>query len=147
MIMMNDEKIKSAQKTIRIAVILRLLLIALLALGLADSYSHEQENILRLYNENIYLCFIIPGFVVDMILTIIWLYRPKWHKVHLVLYVLLGGYFCFFYVFDVFNLYGIGEMVEFFIAPFIWLVGLIPFAVCGIGRDELTKAKAEQDQQ
>ena len=139
---MNDKKIKSAQKTIRISVILRLLFTAVLMLLLANEYSYEHENVLRLYHGYIYrLIIIIFGFFFDTLLTILWLYRPKLHTLHLVLYVVFGGILYIVYVVDLFNTGGMGYMLAIFLAPFIWLIGLVPFIVCWVGRRNLTIAQ------
>lgn len=139
---MHEKNIRSAQAIIRIAAILRLLFIALLALKLAGAYADEHENIVRMYHENSNLGFLVPGFLLEMVLTVLWMRYPKLHTVHLVVYILIGGYYYLAYVFDAFNMYGLGALVAFFIAPCIWLVGLIPFIVCDVGRRKLKRAQA-----
>lgn len=146
---MNDKKIRSAQLVISIAAILRLLVTALASLLLAYAYSDVQDNLSRIYSSHgsmtPYVLVFVFGLFLDAFLTNTWRYRPKLHTLHLVLYILLGGIFYGFILIDVLNARGMGALeVLILMAPCVWLVGLIPFIVCGIGRKMLTKAKAAQ---
>lgn len=148
---MENKKIRSAQLVISIAVILRLLVTALASLLLAYAYSDVQDNLSRIYSSHDSVIPIIALFVfglfLDAALTIVWQYRPKLHTLHLVLYILSGGLFYGFLLIDVLNATGMGALgVLIFMAPCVWLAGLIPFIVCGIGRKKLTKARQTQDQ-
>lgn len=45
------------------------------------------------------------------------------------------------YMVDVFKISGMGFVsVLFLYAPVIWVISLIPFIICGLGRSQLTKA-------
>lgn len=130
---------------IKVAAILRLLIIAISALMLAYAYSDEHENMIRIFSKSSSLIYIISGFFLDAFLTIRWLYHPQIHTGHLVLYIFLGGHFYIFYFIDIFNLSNWGALAAAFeYMPLMWLIGLIPFILCGIGRKKLTKTRIEQ---
>lgn len=71
-----DERIKSAEKVIKIAAVLRLFMIAAMAISLARVYADNRENLVRLYNETYredksFFGIIIFGIVLDMVLTVL----------------------------------------------------------------------------
>lgn len=132
---MADEKIKSTQTNIKVAVILHLLFTAVLMLLLAIEYSDEHENLIRLYTgSERRMVITVFGFLLDSLLTILWLYRPKLNTIHLVLYIIFGGILCSVYGIDLLNARGMGvALVVVFLAPFIWFNGLIPFLIYRFG--------------
>lgn len=141
-----DKRVKSAETVIKIAVVLRLVIIAWTALKWAQAYADERENLERIYNNGgSFVAAIIPVFIADMILTVLWLYHTKVHTVHLILYSILGYFFYTGYFIDMYNVSSVWGMIgAMFIAPFLWAVGFVPFIIGGIGRGRLTKAIREK---
>lgn len=146
---MNENRIKSAETIIKNASILRLCITAGMAFMWAFRYADKQENLIRIHRESYSSLIIALGFILDLILTISWLKRPTLHTAHVVLYIMFGGIIYIQYFFDYYNALGYIGLAAFgliFFAAVVWVLGLIPFIVCGIGRSLLTKAKAEQEQ-
>ena len=132
---------------IRVAVILRLLFTAVLLLRLAYAYSDEHENLFRLYQGSKCLIIIVFGFLLDTILTILWLYSPIIFNLHLALNCILVWGLYAVYSIDLINASGIAEMLAFGITPFIWLIGLIPFIICEKGNSKLKIAEIAQNRE
>lgn len=145
---MNERRIKSAKTMIKVAVILRLSVTAVLMLGLAYAYTDERENLLRSYQGTARLYIVIFGFFLDTLLAILWLYSPKIFKLHLVLNLVLGCGLYGAYVVDFHNATGMGaSLVAFFKSPFIWLIGLVPFIICEKGNSKLKMAEIAQNRE
>lgn len=148
---MNNNKIKSSETIIKVSAIIRMCIIAVLAFMLAYKYADGYENIIRIYKykDAFRLVTIALSFVVDMIMTVTWIKRPKLHTAHMVLYMLFGGIIYMLYVIDYYNTLDIQPMIiigVLYNAFLIWFIGLIPFIICGVGRCELTKEKNKQEQ-
>lgn len=145
---MNDKKVRSAETIIKVSAIMRMCMIAVLAFVLARKYADDYENIIRIYKykDAGRLVIVALSLVVDMIMTVNWIKRPKLHTAHMVLYMLFGGIIYTLYVIDYYNILNLLPMSiigVLYNAFYIWFIGLIPFIICGVGRCELTKAKAE----
>lgn len=141
-----DKMVKSAENFIKFSYILRLCGIALSALMWARSYAYP-KNILKVYNESSHLIIVILGFALDVFLTVNWLRSPKLYKLHVILYIFLGGIFYYIYSIDLLNA-DFEDFWDSFAAVFftvvIWVTGLVPFIICKLGNNDLAKAEAEQ---
>lgn len=139
---MESVKIEDARRTISIAVIMRLMGNAFIALLTASFYSDTRSNLLRIDGGRPLLPYIIAALFIDSALTILWQLSKTVHTLHLGLYILAYGFGYMFYLIDVFNLLGAAVLGALLLAPIMWVIGLVPFIVCGIGRKRLTKALA-----
>lgn len=144
---MNDKDIRKAKTLIKTAVILRLLIMALLALGLTKIFSDERLSDLRIFfGFDKLLLIVIPGLLFDMVMTLLWLYKPDNHrfhythyKAHAVMYVFPMSciYVCYSIVFVCPS--GSIDTLSAFFALFIWITVAIPFVISGIGFSTLWK--------
>lgn len=141
-----DKRVKSAQNLINFSSILRLCGIAALAFFWASSYSYP-SNLMKIYKESSHLIVVILGLALDVFLTVNWLKSPKLFKLHLKLYIFLGGIFYYIYSLDLLNsdfddIWG--SFAAIISTVFIWVLGLVPFIICGVNNNDLAKAEAEQ---
>ena len=149
---MDENKVESAQIAIDTAVMLRLLFIAWLAVMCARGYASEESNVFRMYRGGSTLMLFTPCLFADTALTILWRQHPLsvlrrvLYTMHLVFYIVFGGFFYLTFFMDIWNVYGIGAIGLFFLIPLIWLLGLIPFIVYGRGRKKLKQALTAPDQ-
>lgn len=141
-----DKRVKSAEGFIKFSSILRLCGITALALFWASSYAYP-GNLMKIYNESSHIIIVTLGVAADFYLTCNWLRSPKMYKLHLILYIFLGGIFYYIYSIDSLN----ADFEDFwdsfsavFYAVAIWVTGLVPFILCGVGNNDLAKAEAEQ---
>lgn len=141
-----DKRVKSAETTIKIASIIRLCGITILALMWASSYTFP-SNLMKIYNESSRLIPVILGFALDIYLTVNWLKSPKLCKLHMILYIFLSIFFYHIYSIDFGNLDS-GDawsvLASVIVAGFIWILGWNLFIICKIGNNDLAKAEAEQ---
>lgn len=144
-----DKRIKSAETTIKIALIIRLCGISFLIFLWVKSYLYP--NYFEKSNDDIaHLIPVILGFVLDVLLTVGWFRSFMMYVIHSILFMLLGGVFYFFYVADTFNykfpyrfsIWKIYDMFEIGInAAVIWCLSLIPFIMCAISNNDLARAE------
>lgn len=143
---MQEKKIRSARIIIKVSVILRLLWNTFLSVWMASSYSDLIDNLIRINYGGTDLPIVIAGLFIDTLLTILWLYKPTFHTIHLVVYILLGWLYYGWMLIDLMVLDGMGAAAALlFIMPFLCLIGIVPFIVCGVGRRMLTNALSESE--
>jgi len=140
-----ERKIKQGKNTIKIAVMIHLAYTALLALILASSYSDYRSNLLRSSEGESFLAIIIPVFIADSVLAMLWMYKRVFHTIHLVIYIIFGGWFYLYYLADYMNGTGAAVFAAIFLTPFVWAFGMISFIICAAGRKSLTNAINEYD--
>ena len=143
---MADKKIPPANMSMKNSVILRLVGNALLSLWTAMAYSDTSENLIRIGTGDAYLPIIVAVLFVDTALTILWLKSYVVYSLHLGAYILLYGIGYLLFIVDTMNLQGIAAIVAVMFAPVLWVIGLIPFIICGSGRKRLKRALAEEQQ-
>lgn len=142
---MDEISVNSAKKTIRIAVIFRLIYNVFLLWLCAKSYSNSWENLVRIYSNSSALVFILGFLAIDSLLTVMWIYKPKLYHLHMLLHGVLGPIFNLIFLADVTGFKGIGAIIIFFIAPFMWGLGWLTFMICRTGRKEMKLAMLEQE--
>ena len=130
---------------IKCAVILRLLGNCALSLGLAVSFSDEYQNIRRVYfNREKILWVAVAALIVDSLATILWLRGKRCFQMHLIAYILLGGYAYVNYSIVALDLSGMASLVAFIFAPFLMIAGLIPMIAAGMAFRRITKAQKQE---
>lgn len=148
-IKMNDKRKKTAHILIKTAAILRLSITALLLLMLIHSFSVQEYDLWLVYSGAFIITkrMVVPGFLFDTILTLLWICRLDKEIFHIILYLFhaaLNFYFiCFVYLpyaYAFIHPYeGIGIFAVGIIAVFIWGIHFIPFFIGLIGVIKLWK--------
>ena len=157
---MNEKKLRTAKALINTGTILRLLLIAVMAVYWACSYTYP-SIFFKLRHESEYPLvwvvqfIIIPFFLADIFVTINWKRLELLFYSHFFLYFFYSVIFYFLYFGCSFNfkIFHTGiEYVRFsdkygsIILASLWVAGLIPFILCWIGKIKLKKARTGQKQ-
>lgn len=143
---MQEEKIRSARSIIKAAVIMRLLWNAFLSVKMASSYIDQADNLMRISRGGYGLPIVIAGLLIDTILTVFWIHKPKIFTLHFVAYILLGWLYYGMMLAELWVISGGGGLALLIVVPFICFVGVIPFIVCDTGQKKLAKALAEPDE-
>ena len=139
---MENTELENAKKIINASVVIRLLGNAAMAGMLAYSFSSMVILHRAVFHADNDLLIAIIGLLLDTLLTILWLRRKIFHTVHLILYI-LGGVIYYYYYMSALT-QGINIAAVFFVVisiPVMWVVGLIAFIICGIGRKKRTEAQ------
>lgn len=148
---MNDKRKKTAHILIKTAAILRLSITALLLLMLIHSFSGRENDLWLVYSGAFIITkrMVVPGFLFDTILTLLWLCRLDKEMFHLILYLVHAALNCCFlcvvyllYAYAFIHPYeGIGIFAVGIIAVFIWGIHFIPFIIGLIGVIKLWKSR------
>ncbi|MBR1723905.1 MAG: hypothetical protein IJ723_02645 [Ruminococcus sp.] len=131
----HEKSVRRARIFMRAGVILRLAGNVAAALYWTLSYLDEYENILMVYNGGRRTIIVSAFFIIDTVLTILWLYKPKVFNVHVALFTLTGCIVNGYYLFDLFNVNGggIGLLGFFFLALIAMIPQALPFALYNKG--------------
>lgn len=133
---MNDKKTKIAKRYMKIGFMIRMSIIAVMAVVLAVSFSDEKENFTRVATGSD-IAFVIAGFVFDTIMALLWIYPSDATDFHFVFYIVhCCLYFCinsFFYVLYAAECANASPLGAIPVAFYIWVIGLIPIIFYGIG--------------
>lgn len=113
---------------------LRMLMIAAMAVVLAVAFSNEEENFYR-NAAGSDIKYVIGGFIFDTIMTLLWIYPSDdtdfhfvFYIVHCCLYFCINSFFYMLYVAECFNTSPLGALP---VAFFVWVMGLIPIIIYG----------------
>ena len=141
---MNEEIILKAEKKMKTAVLLRLIFNVCLSLWMVSSYTDSYFNLRRVAAGSDNLPFVILFLFLDTALTILWLNKPVIEKIHFVTYILTGGLYFVLMAVNFENLISVRVHQVFYIeAPFLYIVGLIPFLIYNSGRKKIKNAMNE----
>lgn len=118
---------------------MRLLITAVMMVALAYSYTNTETNLRRVFDgQNI--MSMVKGFAAETFLTLLWIYRLDKHQfhfvlfiVHFVLYVIPGGALYLLYIADLMSLSGRDLLGDIIFGGPIWLMGLAPIIIYGVG--------------
>ncbi len=143
---MYEEEINSAKKKMTTASILKLAWIALMVFWAANAYSNFHENMLRLSLGKINLPIILGGALLSALMSILWLVKPIFHTLHLIVYLPFGFIYYFILVTDLLNATGIGAFAAFIVfCPCLFFIGLIPFLIYISGRKAYKNALFKEE--
>lgn len=127
-----------------VSIILKLLWNVHLLLNLIHGYSARNISIQELGSRipwESHIWYIAPVLLLDTILTVLWLGRPKLFRVHRTVFLFTGWLFYCAVNIETVGPQGIGT---FFIlavdVPFMYIAGVIPLIICSIGHGLLEKA-------
>lgn len=141
---MYGSMIYTAESNKKQAVILRLIGNSLIALIIARNYSYEKENLIRIFQNGSMVWIIIAILLADTALTLLWNYKRTIWTVHMVISVLLSGFY-YGLVLDVcLDLNGTGTLIEIVLGVIMWIIGIKPFRMYERAEKELKNAEALQ---
>ena len=148
---MMNKKILGAKRCINVGIIIRLVINMMISVLIMRGYSLFDKQYEVITSDYLSLSILISVIIADTVLTVLWLYKIRFHTVHFVLQILFGWIYYLLLFFDM-SLYDesymdISHMIfsshYFSLLIVLFVIGIVPFILGATGRTIIKKEESK----